>query len=279
MVNPLYAFGILDWIWDLIALLVTFMAFFVLIRITIYLQRQEKIPSAVAPYVFQIFGGPLFLICWLLYSGVFFSRYMAAVVPAFFIFYSILIVFFDWQDEGFVESMGHEGNKYNLLTGPFFYLIIMVFAVFYLWYVPIDLNGTPLFSTFIPTGILIFSPLTARAGSAALVTERNNKRNNRILAKKNVEGSIAMFCLCLLSTVGILGVYWIVLEPAFASINITLLIIPIVVTAIIATIVEFLSHRHVDIILIPIVVFITLAILSVIGFYPYWLVYPFRPPF
>jgi phytol kinase len=279
MVNPLYAFGILDWIWDLIALLVTFVVFFALIRLTIYLQRRKKIPSAVTPYVFQIFVGPLFLVCWLLYSGVFFSRYMAAIVPAFLILYSILIVFFNRQDEGFVESMAYEGDKYNLLTGPFFYLIIMVFAVFYLWYVPIDLNGTPLFTNFIPTAILILGPLSGGAAVANLVTERYSKRTFRILAKKSVEGTLAMFCLSLLSTVGILGVYWIVLEPAFASINITFLILPIIVTTIIATIVELLSPRHVDIILIPIIVFITIAILSVIGLYPYWLLYPFRPPF
>lgn len=279
MVNLLYAFGIPDWVWDFIALLVTFVALFTLIRITIYLQKREKIPSAVAPYVFQIFGGPLFLVCWLLYSGVFFSRYMAAVVPAFLILYSILIVFFNWQDEGFVESMAHKGDKYNLLTGQFFYLIIMVFAVFYLWYVPIDLNGTPLFSIFIPTAILIFGPLAPGAGVANLITERYSKRTFRILDKKSMEGTLAMFCLSLLSTMGILGVYWVALEPTFASINITFLILPIIVTTMIATVVEVLSPRNVDIILIPITVFITVAILSVIGLYPYWLLYPFRPPF
>jgi hypothetical protein len=279
MVNPLVALGIPDWVWDLLALLLTFVFVFALIRITSRLQEQKKIPSSIAPYVFQIFGGLIFLICWPLYSGVFFSRYMAAVVPAFLMLYSILIVFFNWEDEEFVKTMAYEGDKFNLLTGLFLYLIVMIFAVFYLWYVPLDLNGDPMYAFFIPSAMLIFGPLAGGAGVANIINEVSNKSDSKKLAKKSVKGTLAMFGLSLLTTFGLLGIYWIFLEPTFASINIPLLIIPIVVTTIVATIVELLSPRHVEIILIPISVLTTIAILQLIGLFPYWIIFPFKPPF
>ena len=279
MVNPLVAFGIPDWVWDSLALLLTFVFMLALIRITSRLQEQDKIPSSIAPYIFQIFGGPLFLVCWLLYSGGFFSRYMAAVVPAFLLLYSILIVFFNWEDEGFVKTMAYEGDKFNLLTGLFLYLIVMVFAVFYLWYVPLDLNGDPMYTFFIPSAVLIFGPLAGGAGVANIINEGYSNHNSNKLVKKSVKGTLAMFGLSLLTTFGLLGIYWIVLEPTFASINIPLLIIPIVVTTIVATIVELLCPRHIEIILIPISVLTTIAILQLFGLFPYWVVFPFKPPF
>ena len=279
MVNPLVAFGIPDWVWDSLALLLTFVFMLALIRITSRLQEQDKIPSSIAPYIFQIFGGPLFLVCWLLYSGGFFSRYMAAVVPAFLLLYSILIVFFNWEDEGFVKTLAYEGDKFNLLTGLFLYLIVMVFAVFYLWYVPLDLNGDPMYAFFIPSAALIFGPLAGGAGVANIINEGYSKHNSKKLVKKSWKGTLAMFGLSLLTTFGLLGIYWFVLEPTFASINIPLLIIPIIVTTIIATIVELLCPRHIEIILIPISVLTTIAILQLFGLFPYWVVFPFKPPF
>ncbi len=85
MVNLLIGFGVPNWAWDIISLIVTFVILLLLIRINDILRKREIIPIFVSRKVIHIFAGPIFLICWLLFVSDLSSRYWAAVVPTLFV--------------------------------------------------------------------------------------------------------------------------------------------------------------------------------------------------
>ena len=279
MVNPLAVFSIPDWTWDLIIMLVTFVLLLVLIRISDMLHRRGTIPLHVSQKVFYIFAGPIFVVCWLFFASVYLSRYMAAAVPGIFLLLFIATTLGYSKNEGFVRTMSREGDALGLLKGPLLYILFMIFAALYLWYVPLDIMGTPLFSMFIPTAFLIFGPLTGGDGFASLIGRRYGRHKFRLVNEKSIEGSLVMFIFSLLFTFVLLGIYWLIIGRFFDSFSIFTLILPIFAVSIVTTIVEAISPRNTDFVLIPLSALITITILSWLGLYPYFVMFPLRNPF
>ncbi len=269
MVNLLIGFGVPNWAWDIFALLLTFLAILILIRINDMLRKREIIPIFVSRKVIHIFAAPIFLVCWLLFSGDYFSRYFAAVVPLLFVLLFIAIGTGLMKNEEFVNTMSREGDPKELLKGTLFYALIMVFASIFLWYVPVDATLQPTWIVFVPTAILIFGPLAGGDGFADLIGRRYGKRKFHIFADKSIIGTISMFIFSLLFTLGLLFVFWLALDPLYASVNVTALIIPIVVVTLVSTIIELLSPRNMDNLLIPIFTMIVILALAWFGLFTY----------
>ncbi|MFX1565671.1 MAG: diacylglycerol/polyprenol kinase family protein [Promethearchaeota archaeon] len=269
MVNLLIGFGVPNWAWDIFALLLTFLAILILIRINDMLRKREIIPIFVSRKVIHIFAAPIFLVCWLLFSGDYFSRYFAAVVPLLFVLLFIAIGTGLMKNEEFVNTMSREGDPKELLKGTLFYALIMVFASIFLWYVPVDATLQPTWIVFVPTAILIFGPLAGGDGFADLIGRRYGKRKFHIFADKSIIGTISMFIFSLLFTLGLLFVFWLALDPLYASVNVTALIIPIVVVTLVSTIIELFSPRNMDNLLIPIFTMIVILALAWFGLFTY----------
>ena len=269
MVNPFIGFGIPNWAWDIIALILTFVLILILIRINDILRKREIIPIFVSRKVIHIFAGPIFLLCWLLFSGDIFSRYFAMIVPLLFVILFIGIGTGAIKNEEFVRTMSREGKASELLKGTLYYALVMVISAIFFWYVPTDALGNPNFSLFIPTAFLIFGPLAGGDGFADLIGRRYGKHKFKIFGEKSIEGSLAMFFFSLLGTLGLLGVFWLILDPVYGSISIIALIIPIFTVTLVTTCVEILSPRHMDNLLVPIAAFVTIVVLFYVGFFPY----------
>lgn len=279
MVNPLAIFSIPDWTWDIILMLVTFVLLLVLILISDMLHRRGTIPLDVSRKVFYIFAGPSFIICWLFFAGMYLSRYMAAAVPALFLLLFITTTLGYTKNEGVVRTLSREGDNLGLLKEPLLYVFFMIFAALYLWYAPLDITGIPMFFLFIPTAFLIFGPMAGGEGFTSLIGRRYGKHKFKVFAEKSVEGSLAMFVFSLLFTFVLLGIYWLILGRIFASFSIYTLLLPIFVVSIVTTIVEALSPRKTEFVLIPLSALITIIILSWLGLYPYFVMFPLRNPF
>ncbi|MDO8124961.1 MAG: hypothetical protein Q6364_11350 [Candidatus Hermodarchaeota archaeon] len=279
MVNPLAVYSIPDWTWDFIIALVTFVLLLVLIRIIDMLHQRGSIPLHVSQKVFYIFAGPTFLICCLFFASTYLSRYMAAAVPTLFLLLFITTTLGYAQNEGFVRTLSREGDSVGLLKGPLLYILFMIFAALYLWYVPLDIMGTPQFDMFIPTAFLIMGPLAGGNGFANLIGRRYGRHKFNVVTEKSLEGSLIMFLFSLLFTFILLGIYWLILGHIFESFSIFTLITPIFVVSSVTTIVEALSPRHTDYFLIPLCALITILILSWVGLYPYFVMFPLRNPF
>jgi dolichol kinase len=269
MVNPLIGFGIPNWAWDIIALILTFVLILILIRINDILRKKEIIPIFISRKVIHIFAGPIFLLCWLLFSGDIYSRYFAMIVPLLFVILFIGIGTGAIKNEEFVRTMSREGKASELLKGTLYYALVMVISAIIFWYVPTDALGNPNFTIFIPTAFLIFGPLAGGDGFADLIGRRYGKRKFKILSEKSVEGTLAMFFFSLIGTLGLLGVYWLILDPVYASISIISLIIPILTVSLVTTIIEILSPRHTDNLIVPIAAIITIVALYYLGFFTY----------
>jgi phytol kinase len=279
MVNLLAGFLIPDWIWDIIALVITFVLIMLLIRINDVLRKRETIPIYVSRKVIHTFAGPLFLVCWLLFSNAIYSRYLAAVVPIIFVLLFAGIGSGAIKNEEFVRTMSRSGKASELLKGTLFYALVMVVSSILMWYVPVNGAGVPQYAIFVPTVFLIFGPLAGGDGCADMVGRKWGKHKYKVFAEKSVEGSLAMFFFSILFTYGLLGIYWLVLNPVYpAAISLIKPLIPILIVSLVATIVEAISPKNVDNLLIPIVSFIVIYILALpmVGLYPY-LVWNFFP--
>ncbi len=270
MVNLLIGLGLPNWAWDIIALILTFLAILILIRVNDILRKREIIPIYISRKVIHIFAAPIFLVCWLLFSGDYYSRYFAMVVPLLFVLLFIAIGTGMIKNEEFVNTMSREGKPSELLRGTLFYAVVMVLSSIFFWYVPVNNTLQPVWTIFVPTAILIFGPLAGGDGFADLIGRRFGKRKFHIFAEKSLLGTLAMFVFSLLGTLGLLFVFWLVLDPIYASVNVTALIIPILAVCLVCTIVEVFSPRNLDNLLIPLFAVITLFALTWFG-YPYFL--------
>ncbi|MHA2427016.1 MAG: hypothetical protein ACXADB_03190 [Candidatus Hermodarchaeia archaeon] len=279
MVNPLAVFSIPDWTWDFIIALVTFVLLLVLIRVSDMLHRRGSIPLHVSQKVFYIFAGPIFLVCCLFFASTYLSRYMAAAVPTLFLLLLITTTLGYTQNEGFVRTLSSEGESLGLLKGPLLYVLFMIFMALYLWYVPLDIMGAPQFDMLIPTAFLILGPLAGGNSLANLIGRQYGRHKFNVVTEKSVEGSLIMFLFSLLFTFVLLGIYWLILGRIFESFSIFTLVIPVFVVSGITTIVEAMSPRNTDYVLIPLSALITITFLSWIGLYPYLVMFPLRNPF
>ncbi len=279
MVNPLQAFGIQNWMWDIIALIITFVLLLLLIRINDILRKRELVPTYVSRKVIHTFAGPIFLISWLLFSGDGWSRYFASVVAFIFVFLFLTLGLQIIKNEEFVRTMSRSGSPREFLKGTLFYTLVMAVCAITMWYVPANIDGTPNFAYFIPTAFLIFGPLAGGDGFADMVGRKWGKHKFKIFAEKSVEGSIAMFIFSILFTYGLLSIYWLIVDQlsAWGSISPIALFIPIITVSLVTTIVEILSPKNLDNLLIPIAAFIVIYLVAPIFFPSYNLVWSLFP--
>jgi dolichol kinase len=204
---------------------------------------------------------------------------MAAAVPTLFLLLLITTTLGYTKNERFVRTLSSEEESLGLLKGPLLYVLFMIFMALYLWYVPLDIMGTPQFDMLIPTAFLILGPLAGGNSLANLIGRRYGRHKFNVVTEKSVEGSLIMFLFSLLFTFVLLGIYWLILGRIFESFSIFTLLIPIFVVSSVTTIVEAMSPRHTDYVLIPLSALITIIFLSWIGLYPYFVMFPLRNPF
>jgi dolichol kinase len=277
MVN-LLAGLIPDFVWDILALIITFVMILLLIRINDMLRKREIIPIYVSRKVIHTFAGPVFLVCWLLFSSGMYSRYLAAIVPLIFVLLFAGIGSGAIKNEEFVRTMSRSGKANELLKGTLFYALVMVICSIFLWYTPYSASTLlPVYDIFVPTVFLIFGPLAGGDGFADMIGRKWGKHKYKVFAEKSIEGSLAMFFFSILFTYGLLGIYWLILNPLHpAAISLVKPLMPILIIALVATIVEAISPKNADNLLIPLVTFIVIYALWFIGLYPYlvWNVFP-----
>ena len=105
----------------------------------------------------------------------------------------------------------------------------------------------------VAAGIL---PMAYGDSAGSLVGERYGKRTYNLVARKSVEGSIAMFCGSLLSlTIGM------IFFSNFYPLHVSSVILAIVATAIVTTLAESISPRGVDNITVPILGALTFVLM------------------
>ncbi|TFG30133.1 hypothetical protein EU528_08690 [Candidatus Thorarchaeota archaeon] len=271
MVNILEFLGIPGIIWDFIAMIITFFAtIFVIIMVGIF-YRKEKISDDMLLITNHVFAAPIAVCTWLLYSNEIQSRYLAAITPAIFTIIFIAILAGIMKNERFIRMLT-TSEDLTVLRAPLIYSFIIMVLTIVGWPVPLDATGVPIYTSFIPTMMLVLGPWTGGWGMGHFVNRRYGKRKLPVHEDRSLEGGIAMFIFGIITSYLLIGFYWVMFYwqyPTAITITELNLMIVILVVSALAAMIELLSPSIYDNVFIPLGIIIVLLFLEMAGFYSY----------
>ena len=240
------------WLQDLLALLLTVAAIQALVLVNGVLQKRQLLPAYITRKIIHLFAAPIFVLCWMLYSGAPASRFFAAVVPLAFIIQFAAIGFGWRQDEAFVKSMSRSGDPRELLGGTMHYAVVMLIVVLLFF-----TNGSTE-ATFVPSAMVILGALAGGDGLADIVGRRFGGKGFGVGGStKTLAGSVAMFVGSALMSLALLGVFTLRLPFGLKT-----FLLPTLLLSLLAALVEALSPKGWDNYLIPLAVFVGILLMA-----------------
>lgn len=252
-------------IWDIIAMVISFIAVLLVVIINGSIQKSGKLSTNVTRKIVHIFAAPVFLVTWVLYSGDFYSRFIAMIVPILFALLFIAIGTGKLKNESFVASMSRSGKPAELLKGTLYYAIWIILVTLFWFYVP-----TTGLANANPMAMVIIGCLAGGDGFADVIGRKYGGKRKFGLggAQKTPAGSLGMFIGSFLFSYILVAIF----SLEVPSFNLVTLLIPILIISLVATIVEALTPKNLDNWTIPISVVIVVAILMYAGLwaFPLW---------
>jgi phytol kinase len=127
---------------NLIALIITFAAALVFLRLNDFAAQRGWISSQLSRKIIHMGTGPIFVLCWLLFPGKPVDRYLAALVPLLITAQFALVGLGIIKDEAAVKAMSRTGDPREILRGPLFYgIVFIVLTIVYWMDSPIGITG------------------------------------------------------------------------------------------------------------------------------------------
>ncbi|MHA1673396.1 MAG: diacylglycerol/polyprenol kinase family protein [Promethearchaeota archaeon] len=248
-----------NWLWlqDVLATVLTLIVLLGVVEINGKIQKSGKLPTYVTRKIIHILAGPIFFLSWVLYSGIPASRYIASIVPLLFVVQFSAVGFGIMKDEAFVRSMSRSGDPKELLKGTLYYAVVMMLVAIFFFYVPTEGIGSAN-----PAGFIIIGCLAGGDGLADIIGRKfgGDKKFGFFKAEKTVAGTIAMFFASFLFSLGLVALF----SLEVSTFNLGVLIWPILIASIVATIAEALSPPHLDNLIIPVTVILILFLIVLI---------------
>ena len=218
------------WLQDIVALFITFAAALLWLRLTDILARRKIVFRHLSRKLIHIGTGPIFVLCWLLFSGASQSRWLAALVPALITLQFALIGLGVLKDEDAVQAMSRSGNRRELLYGPLQYGVVFVLATLLFWVKS-------------PVGIVTLMILCGGDGLADVIGRRFGRARLPVNPNKSWAGSAAM----LLVGFALAMVYlWLFSAAGVFNFSLAGAIIPGFLISLAATVVEAVSGADMD---------------------------------
>ncbi len=251
----------LAFVWDLVALFISFMAIMVVVQINGVISKKKLLPSSITRKLIHLLVGPLYIITWLLYSGEWFSRVYAAVVPLIFVLMFYAIGSGKMKNEAFVDSMSRSGDAKELLRGTLDYAAILLLVTLVWFFEPLEASAGA-----VPIALIVFGCLAGGDGFADIIGRKFGKHK---YSEKSVEGSIGMFVGSMLFCLILVGIF----SLSISAWDLSEFILPLVVFSIVATIVEAVSPKNLDNWMVAVSVLVVMALLNWLtpDFWPYTL--------
>lgn len=213
-----------------LATLFTFLIAVFFLRIMDFLAHRGVIGSRLSRKLIHIGTGPIFVLCWLMYSDVPVSRWLAALVPLLITMQFALVGSGVIKDEAAVKAMSRTGDRREILRGPLFYGLVFVAVTLIYW--KDSLIGIP--------ALMI---MCGGDGIADIVGHKVDSRKLPWSPDKSLAGSLSVFLGGWLLTMFIFAVY--VWAGVFGG-PVTRLLLPVTWIALGAMLVESLPFRDVD---------------------------------
>jgi phytol kinase len=220
---------------DLIALIVTFVLALAWLRIMDYAAHKGWVSSELSRKVIHIGTGPIFVLCWLFFPNDPAARYLAALVPLAITVQFALVGSGVIKDPDAVQAMSRTGRREEILRGPLYYGIVFVVLTIVFWKDS-------------PVGILALMLLCGGDGLADIIGKRFGQVRLPWSKKKSWGGSLAMllggflFAAAILAVFTVVGVFH---APQSGYIG------PLVIIAIVGTLVESLPVNDLDNLTVP----------------------------
>lgn len=116
------------------ALVITFIVVLTWLRLNDFTAQRGWISSRISRKIIHMGTGPLFVLCWPLFTNSPASRYLAALVPFLITVQFFLVGFGLLHDEAAVQAMTRTGNPREILRGPIYYGIVFIATTILYWY-------------------------------------------------------------------------------------------------------------------------------------------------
>ena len=230
---------------NLLALFLTFVLALIWLRINDFAAHRGWISSHLSRKIIHIGTGPIFVLCWLLFTNNLSARYLAALVPLAITFQFTLVGFGVIKDDAAVQAMSRTGDRGEILRGPLYYGIIFVVLTVVFWYDK-------------PTGIVALMMLCGGDGLADILGRRYGKVKLPWNRGKSWAGSGGMFLGGWVFALIVLLIYT---EVGIFTRPFNSFILPVTIISVVATIVETLPLKDIDNITITLVAVILGAFL------------------
>lgn len=213
-----------------LATLLTFVIAIVFLRLMNFLAQRGVIESRLSRKLIHIGTGPIFVLCWLMFTDVYISRWLAALVPLVITAQFVLVGTGVIKDEAAVKAMSRTGDRREILHGPLFYGLVFVAVTLLYW--KDSLIGIP--------ALMI---MCGGDGIADIVGRRVRSPSLPWSPDKSVAGSLSVFLGGWLLTMLIFAIY--VWMGAFSG-PVTRFVVPVTLVSLGAMIVESLPFKDVD---------------------------------
>jgi len=213
-----------------LALIITFAVALAELRLLDFFAHRGWIESRLSRKLIHILTGPLFVLCWLLYPDVWYSRWLAALVPFAITAQFVLIGLGVMKDEASVKAMSRSGDRREILRGPVFYGIVFVVMTLVYWKTS-------------PIGMVALMLMCGGDGLADIMGRGIQSPKLPWSKRKSVAGSLGMLLGGWVLAAFILYIFVLVgVFPApFSS-----YLIPITIIALVGMLVESLPLKDVD---------------------------------
>jgi phytol kinase len=216
--NPILATGL------------TFAAAIAWLRLMDFFAHKGWIESRLSRKIIHIGTGPIFVLCWLLFPGFWYSRYLAALVPLLITVQFALVGLGIMKDEASVKAMSRTGDRREILRGPLYYGIMFVLVTIFFW-------------TENPIGIVALMMMCGGDGVADVIGRGFKSAKLPHSPEKSVAGSLGvLFGGWILSALVLLAYVFAGVFPAPFSAY----LIPITAIAVVGMIVESLPFKDID---------------------------------
>ena len=213
-----------------LATVLTFVAAIGWLRLMDFFAHKGWIESRLSRKIIHIGTGPIFVLCWLMFADVWYSRYLAALVPLLITIQFLLVGLGIIKDEASVQAMSRTGDRREILRGPLYYGIIFVLLTVVFW----KEN---------PIGIVALMMMCGGDGLADVVGRRFDSARLPHSPDKSVAGSLGVFFGGWVLSALVLFIY--VLAGVFPA-PFSSYLLPITIIAVVGTIVESLPFKDID---------------------------------
>jgi len=220
---------------NLLALVATLVLSLLWLRLNDFLAHRGIISSPVSRKIIHIGTGPIFVLCWFLFTDHVSSRYLAALVPLGITAQFFLVGAGIIQDKAAVAAMSRTGDKREILRGPLYYGIVFVALTLIYW-----LNS--------PIGIVALMILCGGDGLADIIGKRIRSNSLPWSPRKTWAGTISVFLGGLLFSFIILSIFKLAgtFDYSWGK-----LIFNLVLISFVCSIVESLPMRDLDNLTVP----------------------------